>query len=520
MAEGRVRGFSIATKCATLEELIEKFRDRVDETSILVNTVESRDIGTECAFAILLADKKVALAGTCTVMAVFTDANNPFKRPGMRLGIEKLGPASEKVWAELVAKRISPRKMTTVVPVIPIPNAKDAPPIAIARTKSAQSMPPRTTTMSIPVLAEPRTKTATRGSSGAALAAATATPVREAPRRLATVQIPPTRDSQRTIEPLPEAPVDVVARAPRGTPRTLEDQKPLVAAPAAVETRTPGSSYILPANPLMNLTDRSLEGFVECKIGEAIGTPEAFPIGTADELDAVEPSEPMRAAMEAEPLAKRPSDLAIPAYVEPARSEPLSLPPPPPRSAPIVREPRPLVLQRSTELPRLPVVSIEDGRANSRVPLLSRRARILLLLSFLIAPVVGAASVIGYMHFTKLPVVASPTVTPVVTDVADAMRVHGTVGVESPPPEPEPVVAPKPQPLHAVFVQSYPIAAQVTVGGLSFGTTPTYIKIPANTPVELSIARAGFKPVKQELVSTHRFDRVFVRLQRAPKGGR
>src|SRR6266498_157487 len=75
MAEARVRGFSVATKCASVEDMIEKFRDRVDEHSILVNTVESRELGTECAFAILLADKSVALAGTCIVQAVYVDAN-------------------------------------------------------------------------------------------------------------------------------------------------------------------------------------------------------------------------------------------------------------------------------------------------------------------------------------------------------------------------------------------------------------------------------------------------------------
>src|SRR6185503_19343934 len=122
MAEGRVRGFSVATKCATVDELVEKFRDRVDEKSILVNPVEHRDGGTECAFAILLADRKPALAGTCVVLEVFTDANNPFMRPGMRLGIKRLGPDSQRVFAMMLEKRLPPRRMTTqALPVIATP---------------------------------------------------------------------------------------------------------------------------------------------------------------------------------------------------------------------------------------------------------------------------------------------------------------------------------------------------------------------------------------------------------------
>ena len=41
--------------------------------------------------------------------------------------------------------------------------------------------------------------------------------------------------------------------------------------PVAVEVRTPGSSFVLPANPLSNLTDQSLGGFVDCALYEETG---------------------------------------------------------------------------------------------------------------------------------------------------------------------------------------------------------------------------------------------------------
>ncbi|MFN0249188.1 MAG: PEGA domain-containing protein [Kofleriaceae bacterium] len=41
--------------------------------------------------------------------------------------------------------------------------------------------------------------------------------------------------------------------------------------PIASESRAPGSSFVLPANPLMNLSDKSLEGFVDCALYEETG---------------------------------------------------------------------------------------------------------------------------------------------------------------------------------------------------------------------------------------------------------
>ena len=41
--------------------------------------------------------------------------------------------------------------------------------------------------------------------------------------------------------------------------------------PVASEARAPGSSFVLPANPLMNLSDKSLEGFVDCALYEETG---------------------------------------------------------------------------------------------------------------------------------------------------------------------------------------------------------------------------------------------------------
>lgn len=78
----------------------------------------------------------------------------------------------------------------------------------------------------------------------------------------ASAAAPPPRPSQAAVEPPPAAKDDTSA-APEPVSNDVD-----LTNPVATETRTPGSSYVLPANPLMNLTDASLEGFVDCALYE------------------------------------------------------------------------------------------------------------------------------------------------------------------------------------------------------------------------------------------------------------
>ena len=105
-----VRGFVVATKCETVDDFIEKYHSRTDERSIFVGIVEERVLGAECAFAILLANKQPVFAGICEVLDVFHDANNPYKRRGMRLGIRRLGVTSERVLADMTARAANKRR--------------------------------------------------------------------------------------------------------------------------------------------------------------------------------------------------------------------------------------------------------------------------------------------------------------------------------------------------------------------------------------------------------------------------
>ena len=94
---------------------------------------------------------------------------------------------------------------------------------------------------------------------------------------------------------LPDIPPLPVAAGPaRPTPPPVPARRPPLPAPVAVqpvveEQRTPGSELVLPANPLSNLTDQSIEGFVDCTLYEEtanfFGAPE-------DDVDVDEPAPP------------------------------------------------------------------------------------------------------------------------------------------------------------------------------------------------------------------------------------
>src|SRR6185436_6494869 len=77
-------------------------------------------------------------------------------------------------------------------------------------------------------------------------------------------------------EAAPPQPVPLAPMAPRPAllgPTPLE-AVPLEATPppAALPLRTPGSALVLPANPLQDLSDESLEGFVDCTLYEEEGS--------------------------------------------------------------------------------------------------------------------------------------------------------------------------------------------------------------------------------------------------------
>jgi hypothetical protein len=204
----------IATRCTSVDQFIAMFHRFVDEDSFFVSTVNTRPPGLETSFSVQLADGTPVLRGLCTVLQAWTTAQSPFKTPGVRLGIKRLTANSMPVFERLLVTRSTPQ------PTPPVPTA--------------------------------------------ALAAGTTVPAR-----------PVTVTETTTLLDAPKfadtGPTKIVTRA--DTQTTPSAAPPKIDIPeVTVEQRTPGSDLILPANPLQNLSDASLEGYVDCTLYEETAT--------------------------------------------------------------------------------------------------------------------------------------------------------------------------------------------------------------------------------------------------------
>ena len=168
----KTRGLRIATRCLTLDQFVATFHRFCDAQTVFISTLTPRTIGLETPFSINLADDSPALRGVGVVLESWATPQNPFGRPGLKLGIKKLASESESIFDRML----------------------------FAREALAETPTPVASMM----------------------------------------------------------PVVVIAK------------RPAVTDPINGE-RTPGSELVLPANPLMNIDDKSLAGFVDCTLYEETG---------------------------------------------------------------------------------------------------------------------------------------------------------------------------------------------------------------------------------------------------------
>jgi hypothetical protein len=99
------KALRIATRYASIGELVEKMHRFCDGTTLFVATRDARAVGTEAPFALQLADATQALRGWCVVLDAWTTPDNPFRRPGVWLGLRRLTPRSQAVLEKLRARR-------------------------------------------------------------------------------------------------------------------------------------------------------------------------------------------------------------------------------------------------------------------------------------------------------------------------------------------------------------------------------------------------------------------------------
>jgi hypothetical protein len=269
MSESKVKGLWIATRCRSIDEFVSRFHPFCDDGSIFMATLSGRTVGDELPFAILLRDKTPALRGICTVLDSWSDANNAFGRPGLRLGLVRLSPGSEVVFARLLAARreedVLERPRAPTVEAVSL-DAR-APQTTVRVPAIGRSTAPMRGIASVAAIAV--------DGSGVAVQARTETArMRPSPRAMTA----PLRGddapftSEEPTERMVDPPVMAEGTAPVNLPPSTHFAVRAVTVSGMIQPRTPGSQLVLPANPLMNLTDASLGGFVDSTLDYLLGT--------------------------------------------------------------------------------------------------------------------------------------------------------------------------------------------------------------------------------------------------------
>lgn len=296
--EAKTKGMCIATRCTSVEQFIQMFHRFVDDESFFVSTLNTRPPGLETSFSVQLQDGTPVLRGMCVVKESWTTPSNPFKTPGVRLGIKRLTANSTAVFEQLLATKKAlakpppPRPQLAAV-VVPKTIGKRA------ETGPIQSAPPRppsipTPPVGTPRIEVPRLPTPPAGTPRVAVTRLP-TPVPIEPERTDSLNEPTNVAPNRLAE---------TQKVERPTTKPGEvkptevklGEAPQLAPPEPDEDRTPGSDLVLPANPLMNLNDDALEGYVECTLYEETGNffPAEDDLSGAPLGEVIEPPPPAR----------------------------------------------------------------------------------------------------------------------------------------------------------------------------------------------------------------------------------
>ncbi|MDQ3368256.1 MAG: hypothetical protein M3680_22760, partial [Myxococcota bacterium] len=156
-ASVKTKALCVATRCTSAEQFVASFHRFCDAESFFVATLNLRPVGLETPFSIQLADRTPVLRGLCVVLAAWTTPANEYKRPGIRLGIKRLTPDSEVVFAQLTALRESGGDpapgSADVLSETPVPIA--IPPLPTAKTSATQLTRPLPRPAAAPMIKVP-----------------------------------------------------------------------------------------------------------------------------------------------------------------------------------------------------------------------------------------------------------------------------------------------------------------------------------------------------------------------------
>lgn len=92
----------IVTRFTSVDEFVSAFRKFCGEGTCFIPSAQAKRVGIETGFSIRLADGTPMLRGLCVVLDSWATAENPYGRPGVRLGIRSLTAESKPVFQRLL----------------------------------------------------------------------------------------------------------------------------------------------------------------------------------------------------------------------------------------------------------------------------------------------------------------------------------------------------------------------------------------------------------------------------------
>jgi hypothetical protein len=101
----QVRGLRIVTRHETTDALVAALWRYCTGTTCFVPTHDKRRVGIETSFTLRLADQTAVVRGECVIREVYSDSDNPYKRPGILVGLLKIADESQPVYDRILALR-------------------------------------------------------------------------------------------------------------------------------------------------------------------------------------------------------------------------------------------------------------------------------------------------------------------------------------------------------------------------------------------------------------------------------
>ncbi len=98
----------LITRFTTADEFVTAFRKFCTKTTCFIPGAQAKRIGAETKFSIRLADGTPMLSGLCVVRDSWATGENPYERPGVRLGIRSLTTESKPVFHRLLLAAAKP----------------------------------------------------------------------------------------------------------------------------------------------------------------------------------------------------------------------------------------------------------------------------------------------------------------------------------------------------------------------------------------------------------------------------